>query len=598
MPVYRMITTIINNIEIRKKLTLSYLLVVFLPVLTVGMLLTQSLKEQSVEHAVEQSLNNAEKIKKQVEETLKLALNVSFNFYFDNKLIAIADKQYEDGLEVYQAYSEYDEFTKYMELYKEISGIRFYTENQTLLENWSFFILNEEVRSAAWVQQVMKNRGRVVWTLVPDPTKANEKHFSLVRQIFRSDMKFSGILVIAIHSQKLNSIISQEPYETLILTEENEVVASKDPSLLGKVFQGQSQEVAGDGRTVVKDTVYDGKPVKMIVQPITLENSDNALRVVSIVPLDTILLEANQVSIIAYSIMACSLVLAVFLILYFSGALSSRIGTLIKDIREVASGDFTLRSVIQGKDEIGQLSLHFNYMVKSIENLVLQVNEAVQQRHELELREKEMKFKMLANQVNPHFLFNVLETVRMKAHVQGEEDIANIVKSLGRLLRHNLEIGQEEISLASEMDIVRMYLEIQHFRFGDKLTFLLPDQEETEGMIILPMVLQPIVENAIVHGIEKKMGRGVVQIKIVREESCLNIEVRDNGIGMRAERVEDIARTLEEPFEESGQRIGLINVHQRLRLQYGAPYGLEVASEENKGTVIRIRIPIGGEDHV
>ncbi|WP_426452514.1 sensor histidine kinase [Paenibacillus sp. S-38] len=591
-------TEIINNIEIRKKLAMSYLLVVFLPVLTVGVLLTHSLKEQSVEHAVEQSLNNAEKIKKQVEETLKLALNVSFNFYFDNQLIAMTEKRYTHGLEVYQAYSEYHEFTKYMELYKEISGIRFYTENQTLLENWSFFILNEEVRSALWYRQVMKNRGRVVWTPVPDPTKANEKQFSLVRQIFRNNMKFSGILVIAMNSQKLNSIISQEPYETLILTDEDEVVAAKDASLLGKVFQGRSLAAAGDGRTVVQDTLYEGQPAKMIIQPISLENSDNSLRVVSIVPLDTILLEANQVSAIAYAIMACSLVLAVLLILYFSGALSSRIGTLIKDIREVASGDFTLRSVIRGKDEIGQLSRHFNYMVKSIENLVLQVNEAVRQRHELELREKEMKFRMLANQVNPHFLFNVLETVRMKAHVQGEEEIADIVKSLGRLLRHNLEIGQEEISLASEMDIVRMYLEIQHFRFGDKLAFLLPDKEEAEGMVILPMVLQPIVENAIIHGIEKKMGRGVVQIKIIREGSLLNIEVRDNGIGMRAERVEDIVRTLEEPFDDTGQRIGLRNVHQRLRLHYGAPYGLEVASEENKGTVISIRLPGGGEDHV
>jgi len=586
------ITSITNNINIRKKLILSYVLVVFLPVLTVGLLLTGSLRSQSVNHAVQQSMNNVEKIRKQVEETLKIPTDVSYTIYFDQQLKSILDKQYATDLDVYQAYRDYAAFTNYKVLYQEIAGIRVYSGNETLLENWSIFMLDEEVRNAPWYQKTKDNRGRIGWHYIEDPTKSGARLLSLTRQIFSNDMRLIGMLVISVDPQKLQSTLSQEPFETMIVTERNEIVVSSDPARVGdKLPPGLMMKNDGSSLAEAESLLYRGQEVNTVTHSIRLSNSDEVLRIVSIIPLDAILKNARTVSYIAYSIIGGSLILSTLMIMYFSGMLSKRINILSKDIRRVALGDLSRRSVVQGQDEVGQLSRHFNFMVGSIEELVEKVNEGQRQRHELLHKHDHMKFRMLASQVNPHFLFNVLETVRMKAHVQGEHEIANTVRALGSLLRHNLELGQEPVPLRREMELVGMYLEIQCFRFGDKLAYWLPDLAETDGILVLPMLLQPIVENAIVHGIENKLGRGSVRISIHMEGQAVRIDITDDGNGIEPSRLREIEAAMYDDEESPTARIGLRNVHHRIGLYYGKEYGVLLRSEQERGTTVTIRLP-------
>ncbi|MDQ0903546.1 MULTISPECIES: sensor histidine kinase [unclassified Paenibacillus] len=593
------IALITNNIQIKKKLILSYLLVVFVPVLTVGLLLTESLKDMAIEHAVQQSINNVEKIKKQVEETLKILTDISNKVYFDKQLKALVSKEYESNLEVFRAYSEYTDLTDYMLLYKEISGIRFYTMNATLLENWSIFHLSTSMLKEPWYMDAIENRGKIGWYYIPDQTKQGLNYVSLVRPIYYSNMTLCGMLVITINPQNLHATINQEPFETMILSDQDEVLAAKDQTLVGSSLkQLQLVDSFGSQAIKVEDSNYQGKQVKIINQSIFPENSNNSLRIISVIPLETILKESQHISYIAYWIIFSSLLLSIFFILFFSSAMTKRIGVLIRDIRMVARGDLTHSSVVQGKDEIGQLSHHFNHMVTSIDDLMKRVEEAQREQHALELKQREIKFKMLVNQVNPHFLFNVLETIRMKAVCQEEEEIAYSVKALGKLLRHNLEIGHEAVSLLSEIEMIHIYLEIQKFRFGDKLNYELPNQTEAGGIMILPMLLQPIVENAIIHGIENKIGKGTVSVQIQYEGSTIKLSVSDNGIGIEADKCKEIMATLHNPEDEQGQRIGLRNVHQRIKHYYGAEYGLDLSSHPKLGTRISIIIPIGGKEDV
>jgi two-component system, sensor histidine kinase YesM len=586
------VTSITNNINIRNKLILSYVLVVFLPVLTVGLLLTNSLREQSIDHAVQQSMNNVEKIRRQVEEMLKIPTDISYTIYFDEQLKSILDKQYATDLDVYQAYRDYAAFTNYKVLYQEIAGIRIYSSNETLLENWSIFRLDEEVRTALWFQQTRDNRGRIGWHYIADPTRKDAKYLSLARQIFSKDMRMIGILVMTVNPQKLQSILSEEPFETMIITEQNDIIVTTNPARVGEKLPLElSLHNAGGKLAESESSYYQGKEVKTVVHSISLANSDDRLRIVSVIPLDAILMNARAISNIAYVIIGSSLLLSTLMILYFSGMLSKRINILSRDIRRVALGDLSRRSVVQGMDEVGQLSRHFNFMVGSIENLLEQVSEGQRQQHALLHKHDQMKFRMLANQVNPHFLFNVLETVRMKAHVQEEHEIANTVKALGNLLRHSLELGQEPVPLTQEMELVRMYLEIQHFRFGNKLAYRLPDAAEAEGIVVLPMLLQPIVENAIVHGIENKLGRGLVCVSIHKEQQSVRIEVSDNGNGIEPSHLREIEASLADEEDRPAARIGLRNVHHRTQLYYGEDYGVHVSSERGAGTTVAIRLP-------
>lgn len=600
MPGTSYITSITNNIQIRSKLIMTYLLVVFLPVITVGLLLTHSLREQSVEHAVMQSTNNVEKIRKQIEETLKIPYDVSNTLYFDQQLKNIIDRQYESDLEVYNAYEGYDDFTNFQELYKEIAGIRFYAYNDTLLENWSIFKVSERIRSEAWFQETRANRGRVGWYYMQDPTRGEADYLSLSRQIFNKSMKPIGILVMTVHPGRLHSILSQEPFETMLVTEHSDIIVSTNPALTGQSLQRLGlRDSIRPGMTEPETASYMGEKVKIISRSIRLEYSDDSLSIVSVIPLESILEESKKVSYIAYAIIGASLILSTLLILYFSGMLSKRIHVLSRDLRKVAMGDLTLRSVVRGGDEVGQLSRHFNFMVSSIETLVRQLGEEQRQNHELQLNHNEMKFRMLVSQVNPHFLFNVLETVRMKAHCQNENEIANTLMALGNLLRHSLEIGRQPVPLQREMELVRMYLDIQQFRFGDRLSYSLPEEEEMEGIEILPMLLQPVVENAIVHGIESKLGKGQLDIKMIRESSHMTIQVSDNGGGIEPDRLAAVEASLNEADDRSEQRIGLRNVHHRIKLHYGSAYGIEITSKAGQGTRVVMRLPIRkGNEHV
>ena len=159
---------------------------------------------------------------------------------------------------------------------------------------------------------------------------------------------------------------------------------------------------------------------------------------------------------------------------------------------------------------------------------------------------------MLANQMNPHFLFNVLETIRMKAHSRGESELAQIVKTLGKLLRRNLETGSELTTLEAELSLVVDYLALQKFRFGDKLEYQIRVAEEAKTFPLLPLTIQPLVENAVVHGLEKKEGKGRVWVDVSRSGDYLSILVRDDGVGMSAAAIEAVQRLLGEEAGEPG----------------------------------------------
>jgi two-component system sensor histidine kinase YesM len=268
---------------------------------------------------------------------------------------------------------------------------------------------------------------------------------------------------------------------------------------------------------------------------------------------------------------------------------------LSKKIGSVARGNLDTTIDVDGKDGIGILARQFQYMIRSIGELLEEVHRSNEQKRALEKRQNEIRLKMMASQIHPHFLFNALEAVRMKAHMKGEAEIADIVKMIGRLMRKMLESGADRVPLRDELETVRCYLEIQKFRQGDRLSYEISVEPGLENVAVLPLSIQPLVENAVIHGIEKKEGgAGWVRVRCLsREDGGVRIEVADNGAGMSAERLARVTEGLDNP-EEEGHRIGMRNVHQRLRFTYGEGFGLAVASLPGQGTTVSFDLPEGG----
>jgi len=233
------------------------------------------------------------------------------------------------------------------------------------------------------------------------------------------------------------------------------------------------------------------------------------------------------------------------------------------------------------------------------------VNEVYVQKLEKEQlfsRQKEMQLKILSNQINPHFLYNTLETIRMMALGKQEKEIAAVIKQLSKILRQSLSAGEKAVPLETECELVRNYLAIQKLRFGDRMDFAidtapeLGPETETGNCYILPFLIQPLVENALVHGLEPKSGGGYIHVAIRTNGQTLCIDVNDDGMGMTSGQLEHIRGSLVRAEGNTEGRIGLVNVNRRIKLYYGESYGLTVTGSIETGTQIQMVLPLTREE--
>ncbi|MNZ77169.1 Sensor histidine kinase YpdA [compost metagenome] len=495
-------------------------------------------------------------------------------------------------LELTKSYLSYDGFTKYTRIYREIHGVRFYYDNSTLINNLELIPVDNQIRTTYWYKKAMQTKS-MNWFYVDEEENYPVHRLSLIRQIPFTDQRSSGVLMVSLDQQELNRMLSQEPFETVIADERGYVVAAKNPDLVGMTLNNLdygtdvSQLERGAHKLDIK-----GNPSYMIVDELVPDSSTNGLIVVSVFNTKDIVKDANTISMYGLLLILIVLLIALFFVYIVSILTTNRLLRLSRHLNRLALGDLSVVSRIDGNDEIGQLSRQFNYMVESINRLMEQVVEKTEQNNTLELAQREIKLKMMASQINPHFLFNALESIRMNAHLKGEREIANVVRLLGRLMRKNLEVGREKTALKEELDMVQAYLEIQKFRYEDRLDFVMSVDPDASIIKIPPLVIQPLVENSVVHGVEGKVDGVHVEIIIELIEDFVQFTVQDDGIGMTEERLLEVQNSIVVSEEQEQQRIGLRNVHQRLVLSYGEDHGLKITSVNGKGTQIRFTIPV------
>lgn len=578
--------------NVRNKLILSFIIVVFVPVLIVGIYLTLELRQMAIKDTIDQTTTNIERVKLRTAEVLTAPIYVSHNLSFDNQLKTIVNKQYETIYDVVEQYQSYHNFENYRRVYNHISGFRFYMENPTMLNNWEFIPLTDEIKNKYWYGSAEEGFGLIGWYFIEDETKGNRKYLSLVRRINFLDYKTSGMLVISIKTEYLNRILAQESFPMMIIDEQNHVIAANRANLFDKKLNDITLEPNTiDGHTGTFEGIVDGEPSQIIVDDLELEMSLNELKIVSVIPNASIVKHANRLSIVGTTVISISVGIAFILIYFLSKLISNRLLRLKNQISKVSAGNFKTSLVVDGNDEIGQLSNHFNLMVDNIQRLIDEVHITNEQKNSLEIKQNEIKLKMMASQINPHFLFNALESIRMKAHIKGEKEISQVVKLLGKLMRKSIEVSGRKVPLKDEIEMVRCYLLIQQFRYEDRLEFDLLIDPLSEDIQIPPLIIQPLVENAVIHGLEGKEHGGGITVETQVLSNNVIIKVRDNGCGIPINKQEEIYLSLDNSDEKEGNRIGLRNVHHRLQLLYGVDHGLSFDSELNVGTTVFFSIP-------
>lgn len=572
----------------------------FLPVLIVGGYLTNELRKVAIQEAEEQQSANLERVKDRLMELFVVPIELSNHVMVDYRLENIINQEYESVYQVVDEYWKYQTLRDYVRMYNtEISNLRFYTDNSTLLNNWEIIPLTEEIAKEHWYKQAMANPGSLNWQYIEDETKNNQHFLSLVRRIDFTPFHTSGVLVVNVNPNTLHTIVSQETSLVMLVDDNQNIISSNNNNQIGKKLNKyiQLKEVLA-GKIGSFQELNGGDARRVYVQEVPLQNTNNQLRIISVVDEDKIISNAKYFGEMGIILISITISFALIIIYIVSRLLSSRLVFLSKKIKEVSQGNFNVRTIIDGEDEIGILSRHLDSMIRNTKELINKVNKTNQQKSLLERRQSEMKFKMLASQINPHFLFNSLESLRMEAHSIGAEELANTIKSLGKFIRNNLEVTSEQITLEQELELVKLYLEIQKFRFDNRLRYVFrvdPDSLET---LIPPLIIQPLVENSVIHGLEGLMEGGVVEVKIELNQHILDVKVTDNGVGMDEQTLVQIQTMMNEEDEEKVTRLGLRNIHQRLQIIYGNKSGLRISSKQGEGTSISFSVKVGGESIV
>lgn len=243
------------------------------------------------------------------------------------------------------------------------------------------------------------------------------------------------------------------------------------------------------------------------------------------------------------------------------------------------------------EDEIGQLARSYNSMMDRIHILIHEMKE-------VEVQKKEYELKMLQSQIGPHFLYNTLACIGSLAKQGRNTEVRDTVRSLVNLLSYSFDKKYEYIALEEEIAALNSYMNIQKVRYGDTFTCHFDISPDIMTCKVLKLTLQPIVENAIFHGLLSKKGTGRIEIRGRRVNNTVRLYVCDNGIGMEKEQYSKLLiSSRDRKLQDRFNSIGIINVHERIQIYFGKPYGLHIVSRPNRGTIVRIDVPIMEGDH-
>ncbi len=284
--------------------------------------------------------------------------------------------------------------------------------------------------------------------------------------------------------------------------------------------------------------------------------------------------------------MTLTIVLVVVLISSFLlQSITRPLERLCRVTERIARGEFTVRTKIDTQDEIRALSDSVDDMAERLSIMMNQIIEDERKMRHAELR-------LLQEQINPHFLYNTLDTIVWLIEGNDPDKAVSMVVSLSEFFRLVLSKGKEFITIREEELHIRSYLEIQQARYRDILEYDITIDPEIYQYRILKLTLQPLVENSLYHGIKYKRAKGKIYIEGKREGNLLRFQVRDNGVGMEPDELAKLREEIQKPCKETEKGFGLANVNERIRMNFGTQYGMKIESVKNEGTCVSITIPM------
>lgn len=533
-----------------------------------------------------------------LEEVDSIAKNVNYNYYLQDYLETVIKEEddYVDSgigknMRSYEMSSQ--AFSDTLLSRADISSIMIFGKKKMLL-NRSMYTYQKVALDYSKLDWYAKAVAKPQDAIITGPNRhsffdTDDEAISLSREVQSYENgTFRGVILINLNMNKITEICNsfQEKQENFIciINDKGELVYEQQNGRERFAFdEKENRQELNTALGKTKESCFrlNYRGEKYLVTRTDMKTTGWTL--VSMVPYKSVMAETMAISGVMILAVAITLIVTLLLLNRILTGVVKPLKKLEKYMVQVNPDNMDQRMEILTDDEIGHLSMKFNQMMDRIRNLKEQVIEEQEDKRKYELQ-------ALQAQINPHFLYNTLDSIIWMAETN-DSNIVAMTEALAKLFRISLNKGNEEISLERELEHVKNYLIIQSMRYADKFTYEISAEPGVERCRTIKLILQPIVENCIYHGIKKKRGTGKITIRAYRREQNLIIEVSDDGCGMPEEICRKILSDEIESENISGSGIGVKNVNERIQLRFGKKYGLSYSSEEGVGTTVTYVLP-------
>ncbi|MDO4321958.1 MAG: sensor histidine kinase [Lachnospiraceae bacterium] len=582
--------------KLNAKFTAVISLIVFIPLVVIYIILYGNLKKSTISQARSLMENTMVQTYSEVQKTVDLC-NMSTQMFLNNQnlkdfLVRLKrgdDIPTEEIVAFYQ--NDIAMLERLVNSNPYLYRIRVYAQNDDFSEMMPILFRQQRMEALPWADSYVSGqwqfdyKDEVFGSL---NTRAADHVMSLVTEIEDYELGTIGVLEVAVDMSRIFPYMFEEEagdyssfvdeYGTVYTGNWPEECSGLREELLAKVQAQDIQAFYDMEAKAGKETV--------VIGCIPVRELSGYLMQVSDLHEEIHMIDGQRN---IFLVVIAVVFLAVLLLTnWIVKVLLGRFYCILGTIRQVQEGNLEVQAPEDGNDEISELGAQINKMLDRIQILI---GENVNR----ELLVKNSEIRALQNQINAHFIYNVLESIKMMAEIQEEYDISDAVTSLGRLLRYSMRWVSQEVTVREEIQYIRDYLDLINLRYDYEIMLSLNIPDLVYEQKIPKMSLQPIVENAIVHGIEELAENASIYIKAKVFEEYFVLEITDSGKGMTAAQVKELERKIAGEIEVSGgsgNGIGLKNVQDRIRIAFGEPYGIGVISREGCFTKVTVTIPI------
>ncbi len=579
---------------LKSKLIAYFSILLFATSFAICIFYSVYMRNTTEDNLIKNSLNNSEYMLSNVDNVLLQCESFSDWIFLNRSFSNVLLRDYSNPIfnynsEIYNAKNDLMQGIASTSVKNYITGIVLHGDNGVTIKYGvdADYIDIPGLEDMDWFA-IGKNKAAVTWQGIKKnaASKTTDKYvIPLVRSIvFIDNNKHVGWQYInfspSLISDTLNKYNVSSGDYIFLLDGNMQCVYASAPNYVGRDMSCLSEIVSKEQ----KFTMYDFNGEKM--QAVYSRSDYSGFSLVYMLNYKVIQQQNTTITRMMFVIIAITITISVLMTLFLTTNLTNPLSKVISRVKGIAMKEYSPVPEIEGEDEIGLLGKEINILGSRVKQLI---NDA----KENEKAKKDLEFKVLQNQINPHFIYNVLNSIKIMSEVQKSNGIYNTVTALGELLRETSKDTSDEITLRHELFLIEKYVDIQRIRMMGLIKVEYQVDEKLLDYKILKFLLQPIVENSIIHGLCDKKGMGIIIISAEdTKEDIIEISIMDNGIGMSEKKLEQIM------LGEEGSRpvskyssIGLLNVSDRIKLTYGEHYGLKISSVENKYTKVIVTLP-------